>query len=102
MAFQKINFDEFPKYKMKEKSKVFLQLMRSRRTIRDFSRRKFPIEIIHNVIKTAATAPSGANKQPWKFVIVEDLEIKSKFELRLKKKKKNSMPIEQQKNGWKI
>ena len=88
MAFQKINFDELPKYKMKEKSKVFLQLMRSRRTIRDFSRRKFPIEIIHNVIKTAATAPSGANKQPWKFVIVEDLEIKKQIRIAAEKEEK--------------
>ncbi len=81
--------NEFPHipYKFKEitveqsiiRSTQFYQQMNRRRSIRFFSDRDVPFEIIENVIKTAGTAPSGAHKQPWTFVVVSSQEIKSKI-----------------------
>ena len=45
--------------------------MKTRRSIREFSK-KVPDEVIINAIKTTSSAPSGANKQPWHFVVVKD------------------------------
>jgi len=54
----------------------FYELMNSRRTIRKFTSREVPIEVISECVRTAATAPSGANKQPWYFAIVKSEEMK--------------------------
>ncbi|MFW9992454.1 MAG: nitroreductase family protein [Candidatus Odinarchaeota archaeon] len=61
---------------MVKRSRTFYQLSRARRSIREFSERPVPRQIIENIIKTAGTAPSGANKQPWTFVVVSDLGLK--------------------------
>ena len=55
--------------------------MRRRRTVRDFSSEAVPLDIIKTAIETAATAPSGANQQPWRFVVVSDPAIKHKIRL---------------------
>lgn len=60
-------------------SKNFYEFMNKRRTIRDFSSEKFPREIIENCIKTAGTGPSGANKQPFTYVVVDDPIIKKEI-----------------------
>ena len=57
-------------------SRAFLDAMRTRRTIRDFSDRPVRFELIRNAVATAATAPSGANLQPWRFVVISDPERK--------------------------
>jgi len=57
----------------------FSELMRSRRTVRDFSTEPVPLVLIEQAIATAATAPSGANMQPWRFVVVQDAEIKRRI-----------------------
>jgi len=62
-----------------EKSTGFYQLMEERRSVRFFTDREVPREVIENLIKTASTAPSGAHKQPWTFVAVSDPKIKSKI-----------------------
>lgn len=56
-------------------------LANSRRSVRDFSDKPVPREIIENIIRTAGTAPSGANKQPWTFVIVSDSDLKHKIRI---------------------
>ena len=61
---------------MLENSYAFYDSIIRRRTVREFSDEKVPIETIYNAIKSASSAPSGANKQPWHFVIVKDLSIK--------------------------
>jgi len=61
------------------RSRAFLATMRTRRTIRDFSDRPVPFELIRNAVATAATAPSGANLQPWRFVVVSDPERKRRL-----------------------
>ena len=55
------------------------QSLNRRRTVRDFSDEPVPFEIIEKAILTASTAPSDANMQPWRFVVVLDPEIKSKI-----------------------
>ena len=53
--------------------------MRSRRTVRDFSSELVPMEVIENAIRVAGTAPSGANQQPWRYVVVRDDDVKQKI-----------------------
>ena len=88
MAFQKLQFNLLPKTKMLNHSKSFLANIRSRRSVRDFSDKAIPIELITNAIKAAASAPSGANKQPWYFVIVNDSRIKKEIRLAAEKEEK--------------
>ena len=60
----------YPDEEMIQRSEQFLANMQSRRTVRDYSSRKIPRVVIENAIRTAGTAPSGANMQPWHFVLV--------------------------------
>ena len=61
------------------RAKEFYENLNRRRTVRDFSPKNLPFEIIENAILTAGTAPSGANMQPWRFVVVRDQETKRKI-----------------------
>ncbi len=61
---------------MKQRSLDFYTRLQERRSIRDFSDRPVPREVIESVIRTAATAPSGAHKQPWTFCVVENQDLK--------------------------
>ncbi len=64
---------------MLTRSKTFLEWMNKRRTVRDFSDKPVPREVIENIILTASTAPSGAHKQPWTFCAVCDPAIKKQI-----------------------
>ena len=64
---------------MVERSEAFLDLMKRRRTVRDFSDRPVPRAVIENAILTAGRAPSGANKQPWHFAAVSDVVLKKRL-----------------------
>ena len=79
MGFKQLDFQEFTGEDMQSRSETFLNEMSKRRSIRTFSDRSVPIEIIYNCIQTAASAPSGANKQPWQFVVVKDPAMKAKI-----------------------
>ena len=79
MGFKQLDFQEFTGEDMQSRSETFLNEMSKRRSIRTFSDRSVPIEIIYNCIQTAASAPSGANKQPWLFVVVKDPAVKAKI-----------------------
>lgn len=59
----------------------FRMLMTSRRTIRDFSPAPVPRALVESAIRTAATAPSGANQQPWHFCLVGDQRVKRRIRL---------------------
>jgi nitroreductase len=61
----------------KMRSLAFLQWMDQRRTVRDFSGRQVPKDVIDNIILSASTAPSGAHKQPWTFCAVQDAAVKN-------------------------
>ena len=79
MSFKKLQFQKITFEEMDYNANQFFQKVSSRRSVRDFSSDDFPIDIIKNCIKSASTAPSGANKQPWHFVIVKDPIIKRKI-----------------------
>jgi nitroreductase len=61
---------------MLQEAEHFLEKMRLRRTVRDFSDRPVPREVLEKCILAAGTAPNGANRQPWRFVAVGDPELK--------------------------
>ncbi|MBP7415528.1 MAG: nitroreductase family protein [Pyrinomonadaceae bacterium] len=62
-----------------DRGQQFFEMIARRRTVRDYSDREVPIELIERAIATAGTAPSGANLQPWRFVVVRDPEVKRKI-----------------------
>jgi iodotyrosine deiodinase len=70
---------EVPAEQALARSRAFLEVMRTRRTVREFSDRPVPLELVRNAVATAATAPSGANLQPWRFVVVADAERKRRL-----------------------
>lgn len=74
-----VDYREYPVDEMHRRARSFYEDMKRRRTVRDFSDRPVPREIIENCIRTAGTAPNGANKQPWYFAVVSDPEIKKKI-----------------------
>ena len=71
-----LDFEERPRAEMKARAEAFYELMDRRRSVRDFSPRPVPQHLIEHAIRTAGTAPSGAHQQPWRFVAVDDPEIK--------------------------
>lgn len=79
MPYKKINFSKISTDEMNLRSKSLLHQIQLRRSVRDFSSQNVPIEVIKNCIKTAASAPSGANKQPWHFSLVQDKKIKKEI-----------------------
>jgi nitroreductase len=62
-----------------ERARRFADRMQRRRTVRDFSDRPVPREVIRECLRAAASAPSGANQQPWRFVAVADAATKRRI-----------------------
>jgi iodotyrosine deiodinase len=56
-----------------------LEKMATRRSIRDFSPEPVPMELIEDALRVAGTAPSGANQQPWTFVVITDSQVKAQI-----------------------
>ena len=73
------DYREYPVAEMQQRAADFLAEMRRRRTVREFSNRPVPREVIEDCLRAAGTAPSGANMQPWRFVVVGDPEIKRRI-----------------------
>lgn len=71
-----LDLERLPAEVALERSRAFLALMRTRRSVRHFAPDPVPIELIENAIRTAGSAPSGANQQPWTFVVVTSEETK--------------------------
>ncbi|MBN2470175.1 MAG: nitroreductase family protein, partial [Anaerolineae bacterium] len=65
-----LNFEHLPPKEQLTRSRQLLARLRQRRSVRHFSTEPVTFELIENAIATAATAPSGANQQPWTFVVV--------------------------------
>ena len=72
-------YHEYSLDEMRDRSRSFNEKMQRRRTIREFSDRPVPREIIENCLRVAGSAPSGANLQPWHFVVVSDPELKRRI-----------------------
>lgn len=70
---------EYSQQEMISRANDFYNELKRRRTIRDFSDRPVPQEVIEKCLLAAGTAPNGANKQPWHFVVVSDPDIKKKI-----------------------
>ncbi len=64
---------------MAQRSAAFFETMRSRRSVRHFASDAIPLEVIRNCLNSAGTAPSGANRQPWHFVVVGNPLLKSEI-----------------------
>lgn len=75
---------------MQKRSQDFYTWMDQRRTVRDFSNRPIPREVIENIILTASSAPSGAHKQPWTYCIVSNPLIKKEIRQAAEKEEKES------------
>jgi iodotyrosine deiodinase len=74
--FERLKFSEKPQEEMIAASRKFYLDMKGRRSVRDFSDRSVPLAVIKNAISAAGTSPSGANQQPWHFVVVSDPKTK--------------------------
>src|SRR5213594_4382932 len=72
-------FHEYSVEEMKRRAAEFYANIRQRRTVREFSDRPVPSEVIEDCLRAAGTAPNGANLQPWHFVVVSDPNIKRKI-----------------------
>ncbi|MBT3228844.1 MAG: nitroreductase family protein [Candidatus Marinimicrobia bacterium] len=79
---------ELTDVEMVSRSNKFHDFMKTRRTIRDFSRKEVPLEVIDNCLRTAGTAPSGANQQPWHFVVVRDASLKTQIRIAAEEEEK--------------
>jgi nitroreductase len=73
------DFRPLPDAEMKRRAEEFYTEMRRRRSVRDFSDRPIPREVIEDCLRAAGTAPSGANMQPWHFVVVGDPQAKRRI-----------------------
>ena len=73
------DYREYPVEEMRERVERFYTEIARRRTVRDFSDRPVPRDIIETALEAAGTAPSGANLQPWHFVVVGAAEMKKKI-----------------------
>jgi len=85
LAFERLSADE-----QLTRSRDFLAHMQTRRTVRDFSADPVPFELIRNAVATAATAPSGANQQPWTFAVISDPTIKREIRIAAEAEEKES------------
>ncbi|MGQ0542851.1 MAG: nitroreductase family protein [Blastocatellia bacterium] len=77
--FIPLDFKELSSEEQIRRADEFFEQMRARRTVREYSDRDVPLELIEKAIVTAGSAPSGANMQPWRFVVVRDVEVKKKI-----------------------
>ncbi len=70
------DFHEYPVDEMLRRSRFFYEEVKRRHSIRSFSNRPVPREVIENCIRAAGTAPSGANHQPWHFAAISSPDVK--------------------------
>ena len=82
---EELNFSNQTIEEMRLNSEKFYRLISQRRSVRDFDNKSFDINIINNAILAAGTAPSGANLQPWHFVVIKNQEIKNEIKIAAEK-----------------
>lgn len=73
------SYREYPPEQMRERAAAFRAEMQRRRSVRDFSNRPVSRQVIEECLLAAGSAPSGANMQPWSFVVVADPEVKRRI-----------------------
>ena len=77
--FRALEFRRLPPEEMVAYGRAFLERMWGRRSVRDFAADPVPRECIEIAIRVAMSAPSGAHRQPWRFVVVDDPELKRRI-----------------------
>ena len=77
--FRRLEFERLPEDEQLRRVRAFREGLASRRTVRDFSTEPVSRALIDEIVATAATAPSGANQQPWQFVVVSNPEVKRRI-----------------------
>ena len=88
MGFEKLQFNLLNENEMVEKAhSLYLDALK-RRSVREFSNRNVPLSVLKTLIKTATSAPSGANKQPWHFVIIKSKKIKKEIRIAAEKEER--------------
>jgi nitroreductase len=75
------NYEEYPLQRMRERLAAFYADVNRRRTVREFSDRPVPRDIIETALRAAGTAPSGANLQPWHFAVVSGAATKRRIRI---------------------
>lgn len=88
--FESLHFETMDDLEQLRRSRVHRDRMLTRRTVRDFSARAVPYELIDNALKVAGSAPSGANQQPWTFVVVSDPAVKREIRIAAEAEEKES------------
>ena len=94
------SYVEYPIGEMKQRAIAFREEMQRRRTVRDFSNRPVPREVIEECLLVAGGAPSGANLQPWHFVVVSDPRQSMRFGSPQSRKRRSFIIDAPLRNGW--
>jgi len=89
MSFKKYKENAISNAEKLAKSNELKDKMKTRRSVRKFAKTQFPVEIIENIISMAASAPSGANKEPWFFSIIKNADVKKKIRKAAEKEEKS-------------
>jgi iodotyrosine deiodinase len=79
MGFHRLKYKKKTSQDMIDLSTQFMNVMATRRSVREFSDEDIPDKVLENIIRTAMSAPSGANKEPWQFSVVKDKTVKKKI-----------------------
>ena len=82
-------YREYPQSEMIERARAFNTEIQRRRTVREFSDRPVPREIIEQCLLAGGSAPSGANLQPWHFVVVTDPKVKHTIRIEAEKEERD-------------
>ncbi|MCP3978434.1 MAG: nitroreductase family protein [bacterium] len=88
--FVDLDFHEVPVEEMLRRSQEFHDEMSRRRSVRQFAARPVPQDVVERAVMTAGTAPSGAHKQPWSFVLVGDPDVKRRIREAAEREEKES------------
>lgn len=88
--FARFQFERLASEEQIRRARRFYEQCATRRTIREFSPDPVPRELLMSILQTAGTAPSGANRQPWKFVIVTDPDLKRQIRIAAEKEERES------------
>lgn len=89
-SFIPLAFTRLDEEEQRAAASAFFERMRTRRSVRHFSTDPVPLDIVTTCIRVAGTAPSGANQQPWRFVLVSDPKIKRKIRIAAEKEEREN------------
>ncbi len=88
--FEPLDFDRLSAAEQSQRAQQFARRLLKRRSVRHFSREPVPMKLIENAIRIAGSAPSGANQQPWTFVVISDPALKREIRIAAEAEEKES------------